>query len=238
MKQEKFSKSLVFDTGPLISLVTNNLLWILEPLKKQFKGEFYITPAVKKELIDKAFLTKRFELEAFQTSQYIRKGILKIIDNKEIRKITMKLMNLGNRSFKSRGEHIKIIHDAEVESLAADAAIGANAVVVDERTIRLLLENSPKLTQLMEKRLNAKVIPDKKNIKDFKKILKDVQIIRSTELVAVAYKMGLLDRYLIERSKLIKNPKKRLLDAALWAVKIRGCSISGKEIKKIVELET
>jgi hypothetical protein len=231
-------RSIVFDTGPLISLVTNNLLWILKPLKERFKGEFYITPSVKKELIDKAFLTKRFELEAFQVSQYIRKGILKIIDNKEIKQTTKKLMDLGNHSFRARGEYIKIIHDAEVEALAADAVINANAVVIDERTARLLLENSPKLTQLMEKRLEAKVIPNKENIKQFKKILKDVQIIRSTELVTIAYKIGLLDRYLIEKSKLIKNPKKRLLDAALWAVKIRGCSISSKEIKQIIELET
>jgi len=231
------AKSIIFDTGPLISLVTNNLLWMLKPLKERFKGEFYITPAVKKELIDKAFSTKRFELEAFQVSQYIRKGILKIIDNKEIKKIASKLLDLGNHSFKAKGEYIKIVHDAEIEALAADAAINADAVVIDERTARLLLENSPKLTQLMEKRLGCKVIPNKDNIKQFKKILKDVQIIRSTELVTVAYKTGLLDRYLIERSKLIKNPKRRLLGAALWAVKLRGCSISSKEIKQIVNLE-
>ena len=42
-------RSIIFDTGPIISLVTNNMLWLLEPLKKQFKGEFYITKSVKKE---------------------------------------------------------------------------------------------------------------------------------------------------------------------------------------------
>lgn len=162
-------RSIVFDTGPIISLVTNNLLWILKPLKERFKGGFYITPAVKKELIDKAFLTKRFELEAFQVSQYIKKGILRIIDNKEIKKISKQLMDLGNHSFKARGEYINLIHTAEIETLAADAVINADAVVIDERTARLLLENSPKLTQLMEKRLECKVIPNKKNIKDFKR---------------------------------------------------------------------
>lgn len=231
-------RSLIFDTGPIISLVTNNLIWILEPLKKRFKGEFYITPSVKKELIDKALLTKRFEFEALQISQLLKRNILKIIDNKDIARLSKKLLNLANHSFKARGNWIKIVSKAEIEALATDAVLDSEAAVIDERTIRLLLENSPNLTNLMEKRLRCAVQPNKPNIKEFKKLLENVQIIRSTELVAVAYRLGLLNDYIVEKSDLVKNPKKRLLDAALWAVKVRGCSISGKEIKEILKLET
>ena len=235
--KRNFSKSIIFDTGPIISLVTNNLLWILEPLKKKFKGDFYITPAVKEELIDKALRIRRFEFEAMQISQLLKDGTLDIIKNKEMHDMSNKLMDLANHSFKARGNWIKIVSAAETESLAADAVLESDAAVIDERTIRLLLENSPNLTRLMEFRLKRKVQPNKENIKEFKKILKNVQIIRSTELITVAYKLGLLKEYL-PISESIKNPKQRLLNAALWAVKVRGCSVSKKEIDEIVKLET
>ena len=53
-------KSLVFDAGPIISLTMNNLLWLLDPLKVNFKGEFYIPMAVKGELVDRPLTTKKF----------------------------------------------------------------------------------------------------------------------------------------------------------------------------------
>jgi len=231
------ARSIVFDTGPIISLVTNNLLWVLEPLKRRFGGKFYITPAVKRELIDKAISTKRFEFEALQIFSLLKKGILEIAENSQIQILSKKLLDLANHSFKARGSWIRIVSDAEIETLAADAVLNSDASVIDERTIRLLLENSPSLTNLMEIRLHCKVQPNKDNIKEFKKQLNNVRIIRSTELIVVAYKLGLLDEYSAEKSDMIKNPDKMLLDAALWALKIRGCSISSEEIQQIVELE-
>ena len=35
-------KNLVFDTSSVITLVTNNLLDLLMPLKSKFKGDFFI----------------------------------------------------------------------------------------------------------------------------------------------------------------------------------------------------
>ena len=69
-------RSIVFDTGPIISLTTNNLLWLLEPLKKKYKGHFHITSDVKRELIDRPLQTKKFKFEALQVMHIIKKGIL------------------------------------------------------------------------------------------------------------------------------------------------------------------
>ena len=71
-------KTLFFDTGPLISITMNHILWILKPLKKHFNGNFFITEAVKKELVDKPLKTKRFKLEAIQSLQQINKQIIEI----------------------------------------------------------------------------------------------------------------------------------------------------------------
>ena len=38
----KSKKALIFDSGAIITLALNNLLYILKPLKKEFGGEFYI----------------------------------------------------------------------------------------------------------------------------------------------------------------------------------------------------
>ena len=193
--------------------------------------------AVKEEVVNRAFRMHRFELEALQINQYLKNKTLEVIKNKKINDLSKKLLDLANHSFKARGHWIKIVSDAEIQVLAADAVLNSEAAVIDERTIRLLLENSPNLTNLMEKRLHRKVEPNIQNIREFKKLLKNVQIIRSTELITIAYKLGLLNKYLIEKSNLISNPKKKLLEAALWALKVRGSSISGKEIQEIVKLE-
>lgn len=232
------TKTLLFDTGPIISLVTNNMLWLLEPLEKQFKGDFYITENVKKELIDKALKTKRFEYEALQLIQAIRNDFLTVLEpNKEIKNLTNELLKSGNHSFKTSGNWMNILQDAEVETLAAASILNSSAVVIDERTIRVFLENSRELTHLLELRLHQKVIPNLENIKKFKNTLSIIKIIRSVELITIAYKIGLFKDYLPDKNNLISDPKSRLLDAALWAVKVRGCSVSGKEIDQIIKLE-
>ena len=45
-------KALIFDSGTLINLTMNCLLYILPELKKIFKGKLLITSAVKYEIID------------------------------------------------------------------------------------------------------------------------------------------------------------------------------------------
>ena len=184
-KKKRSKKSIIFDTGPIISLVTNNLLWILEPLKEKFGGQFYITPAVKRELIDKAFRTKRFEFEALQISRLINKGILEVVSNNQINILTKRLMDLANHSFKAKSNWIKIVSDAEIEVLAADAILDSEAAIIDERTVRLLRENTPNMTNHMEKRMRCQVEPNIGNIREVKRQLVNVQILRSQERVVV-----------------------------------------------------
>ena len=88
-------KSLVFDAGPIISLASNNLLWLLRPLKKEFNGKFYITHYVKKEIVDRPLEIKRFKFEAIQVERMIDKGVLDIISNSIIQEETLKLLTLA-----------------------------------------------------------------------------------------------------------------------------------------------
>ncbi len=226
-------KSIVFDSGPIISLATNSLLDILPKLKNTFKGEFYITPAVYNELIIKPMEGKKYKFEAMRVRALIDKKILSIIENKEIKKIASEIAYLANNLFKAKGRFIQLVHKGEIEAMAASITLKSSAMVVDERTTRLLIEDHSRLEERLRKKLHTEISANYSNLKKLSLLLKEIKPIRSTELVVVAYEIGALDYYL-EHSR---TSKKELLDAVLWALKLHGCAISEQEIKEIIKIE-
>ena len=222
-------KALVFDSGSIISLVLDNLGWILKPLRLKFNGDFYITPEVRKELIDTPLNSKRFKFEAMYNKEFLDNGSL-ILAEEELTVETNRLLRLSNSIFKIGNEELKLFQRAEVESLALVKTIRADALVVDERTLRMLIEEPYNLRDLLRKKLHRKVVIDSSNLKEFQKIIGDVSVIRSSELLVMAFELGLLDKY-------ADGDKKELLDGVLWGVKLRGCSISSEEIERIIKLE-
>tara|TARA_Y100000310_G_C20698161_1_gene827213 strand:+ start:4913 stop:5602 length:690 start_codon:yes stop_codon:yes gene_type:complete len=226
-------KNLVFDAGPIISLTMNNLLWILGDLKKQYRGKFLITEGVKQELIERPLKTKRFKFEAMQVNREINKGTLELFTDKHIKHDTEKLLNLANSIFQGRGKNLQIVHLGEMAALALVLHHKSDALVVDERTTRQLIENPARLLKLLGRKFHTHITLDKEKLKEFSEIVKDVKVIRSIELVTIAYEIGLLDSYKMA----IPNAKDELLDALLWGLKIDGASISPKDIGKIEKLE-
>jgi len=227
-------KSLVFDTGPIISLATNNLLWVLEPLKNRFKGSFLITPGVKYELIDRPLKTKKFKFEALQVLQVIHKGIIEVMNDRTIKKKAHQLSDIANRIFYAHNHSITIVHLGEIGGIVAALHLNAPAFVIDERTTRLLIENPKKLTDILRHKLHTKISVHQRNLKLLLSKVKGIRLLRSFELVIIAYELGLLDKYLLK----IPSPKRTLIEAILWGVKLNGCAVSQKEINQVVKLET
>lgn len=226
-------KSMVFDTGPVISLATNNLLWLLEALKKEFGGEFYITTAVEDELVKRPLQTKKFKFEALQVMQYIKKRTLRVIDNDEIKSKGEELLGLANSSFKAHNAWVKIVNFTEMEAVAAYLSLKSDALVVDERTTRLLIESPTGLKKILGHKLHTGIALNKGSINGLQKQIRNIKLIRSVELVTVAYELGLLDRYLAD----IPAAKKVLLESVLWGVKLNGCAVSKQEIEEVLKLE-
>ena len=222
-------KSLFFDSGPLMSLTMNNLLGILQPLKEKFGGEFYITPAVRKELVERPLEIKRFEFEALQILKLLREGTLKLYE-KPLKGV-MDLSAYANKSIVAKDKEccMEIIHGGELETVAASLQEGNDTVAIDERTIRLLMENSEELKSLIEARLHEKVILDKKMANQFQSLIKGMKVIRSAELVGMAYQFGILNNYLPP----LKSGREILLDSVLWGLKLKGCAIIGEEIEEL-----
>lgn len=96
-----------------------------------------------------------------------------------------------------------------------------NILCIDERTIRLLSEKPRNLLEILERKLHTKVKAKQENFKFFE----GFKIIRTSELIFVAYKNGI-----------IKLKSKLVLDALLYALKFHGCSISDEDIAEMKKL--
>ncbi|MDP3698946.1 MAG: hypothetical protein Q8R47_05140 [Nanoarchaeota archaeon] len=222
------AKALFFDTGPIITLVMSRLVWILPELKKKYGGKFYITPSVKRELVTRPMDIKRFQFEALQALKLIKDGVLEVYENVPQKEVS-RLHALANSSFKIGDQNMEVVQSGEIESVVCALQAGAEAMVMDERTMRLFIENNKEMKALLERRFQKAVSVDTENMKQFSQELGEIQIIRSIELVSVAYKMKLLDSYLPVQ----KNGREVLLEAVLWAAKYNGAAVTEHEIEEI-----
>jgi predicted nucleic acid-binding protein len=230
MSDNMDGKSLVFDSGAIISLALNNLLWILEPLKQKFQGDFLICPAVRNEIVEKPMATKKFKFEAIQVKDLLDKDVVsEVAERKDLSEMTERMLFYANNSFQAWGNYIKIVHEGEMQSLALVKLREASALVVDERNMRILIEDPEMLARIMKSRLHTNIKIDWENLKKFQQMIKGAKAIRSLELAALAYEMGLFSRY--------NTDKKELLDALLWGIKLNGCSVSEDEINELVRIE-
>jgi hypothetical protein len=222
-------KSIVFDSGPIITFALNNLLWVLKDLKHEFNGEFYITPTIKQEIIDRPLGSKKFKFEAHQVSALVRDNIFKVYDHKELRPLSDKISNIANRCFIAQKHPITIVHDGEIEALACALLNRSSAVAIDERTTRYLIEEPLSIHKILERKLHTKVQIDKKMVRNLKTLLVGLNVLRSSELATICFIKGFFKKYELD----VKNSHHELLDSLLWATKLNGCAISETEIKKI-----
>jgi len=228
---------LVFDSSTVITLAMNNLLWMLKPLRKRFKGEFYIPLSVKKEIVDVPMNSKKFKFEAMQVLKVIDEGDLKIFDDSKYTKKAKEVLDGVNRIYGERKKRMRVLHEAEIAVLVLAKELKADAVVIDERTTRMLVETPLELGKLLKRKTHRDVEIDENELKIFLDEYKEIKVIRSVELGVVAYELGLLDNYLIRNGKEKKELRKDLLDALLWGVKLRGCAVSVEEINSILAIE-
>lgn len=224
-------KVIIFDSGTLISLSMACLIGELKKLKSIFKGKFIISADVKREIVDKPLTIKRFELEALRIQNLIDEKVIELptalgLNPNVCAKETQELLNIANTTFRGPNNDMHIIDSGEASCLALSKLLTQkgikNVVAVDERTMRMLGEKPESLKKFLERKLHTSLIVKKENFKRFQ----GVRFIRSAELVYVAFKKGLIG---------LKGP--RVLDALLYAVKFKGCAISGEEIKEMQKIK-
>ncbi|MBI2632309.1 hypothetical protein HYW75_04865 [Candidatus Pacearchaeota archaeon] len=222
-------KALIFDSGALINLSMNGLLYLVESLRKDFKGKFLITKEVKNEVIDRPKGIPRFELGALSIEGLLKDGIIEMpesfeIDSKSLDKKTDEFMSNANHFVKVESRWISLVSSAEMSCLALSSELSErdieNVISIDERTTRILCEDPRQLEKLMSERLHQRV-----EIAGDIKIFLNFRFIRSAELVFAAYKKGF-----------VKITGSKVLEALLYATKFKGCAISYDEIEEMKKL--
>jgi predicted nucleic acid-binding protein len=220
-------KVLIFDSGALISFSMNGITDYIRKLREVFKGKFLVTSEIKKEIVDKPITIKRFQLEALKLKQLLDDKVLELpsslgINDSQITSKMNEILSISNNTFQGTKKNIHILDSGEASCLALSKILDEkkikNVLVIDERTTRLLVEKPENLLRIFERKMNIKITSKQQNYKFFS----GFKIIRSAELVYVAYKKGLTK---------LKN--KNVLDALLYAVKFKGAAISRDEIEEI-----
>lgn len=224
---------LVFDSSSIISMALNNMLDELSELKKSSKSQFLIVPSVRKEIVDHPLTSKKFKLEALTINSMFR-DVFSPISSPEIEAKGLKLQTLANNLFLTDGRPLNIVHSGEMESFAA-AVITKSTYVVDERTTRLLIENPKNLRTILENKFHSKIQVNEDNLKKFIEETNGTSVIRSSELMVVAYERGMFEKY--RSNGKIKDFNSEILDGILWGLKLSGCSISSAEIEELEKLE-
>jgi len=222
-------KAIIFDSGPIINLSLNGLLPLIEKLKSVFKGKFLITSQVKQEIYERPVHIPQFELGALRIKDLIDKKILEMpesldINSKQVDMLTRKFMEEANHAMQVDNHHVQLVSDAEMSCLALSLELknkGIESIIaVDERTARMLCEKPENLEKIMSMHLHKQV-----NLVNSLNSFKGFSFVRSSELVYVAYKLGLVP---------IADP--RTLEALILATKFKGSSISWEEINILKKL--
>ena len=220
-------KYLIFDSSSIITLAMNNFLHILDKLNEEFDGEFCITPQVKNEVVNNPLKIKRFELEALNILSLIKRGIIEEKESKNLSKEIQKMKISLNSLFLANGQKLKLFHDGELSCIALANELMQQGhevlLIIDERTSRMLIENQENLRKLLEEKLHTKVDIRKINLG----FIKDLKVIRSAELSLVAIKQGFIE---------LPASTDQAIDAVLYALKYKGCSISHIEIEDAKKL--
>jgi len=223
-------KIIVFDAGPLINLSMNGLLYILPDLKKASGVKFIITQEVFREIYERPVTIKKFSLGAIRLNELVKAKVLQFPESvglnlNEIEKETQNLLDTANHSLSMRNHWIHLVSKGEMSSFAASIVASRKKldtmVALDERTARMMFENPENLEKLMEKKLHTQLTLSSDAIKRFPQI----KCIRSSELVYVAYKLGLT-----------KLKDEKALEAMLYATKFKGAAISFEEINVLKKL--
>lgn len=216
---------LILDSSTIITLASTCLLWVLKKLKEQKPGiEYYIPASVKKEIVDRPINSMKWGFQARRVKKAIGEGLLRLWEDSAMVDETKDFLGLCNSLFEAKKRKIEIVHEGEGAVVTAAKELGAGAVLVDEKTTRMIIEDPKKLRSLLESKLHTRVRIDLQKLKELKRYTSNIKVLRSSELVFYAYNKGIIPGFEKNDSEVISS--------ILWALRFAGCSISSEEIKE------
>ncbi|NYZ77050.1 hypothetical protein H0O02_01920 [Candidatus Micrarchaeota archaeon] len=219
-------KDILCDTGAFISLTSSCLSEILYFFVEKHNVRFIIPPAVE----DEAVLypigqgIKKYLFSAIKIKDALNDGVITRLEKEKAIPEAETIMKLANNLFYMHGKPITLIQRGESETLALALELEVKNLLIDERTTRMLIEAPFRLKEHLEEEFRVNVMVNRHNIAELSKRIGDMNVIRSSELITIAYEYGFFDRY--------QGIEKTAFEAALYKIKFSGCSISFDEINE------
>ncbi len=209
---------LVLDSSALISLAESCTLSALAFLKEKAAAEFLAPGAVYKECVDNAEKIKRYGFSAIRIAKLFEDGIVK---EAEVEKAsTDEILGVANKLFSVSGKPLELIQLGESECMGL---LGSEKnLVIDEKTLRLLIEDPNKLRVLLKDEYEDKIEISADSLAKWQQMTRGIKVLRSAELLAVAAKKGYFDSFKSERSNALKF--------SIYALRGVGCSLTKEEL--------
>ena len=216
------------DTSSLVTLTGSCLDGILYFLHDHFNVRFIIPPTVEDEGVKRPISMglKQYAFSALKITHAMNRRIVITVDA-ETKQLTQKILFLTNNLFFIKGKPLRLVHAGEAEMIALGNILNLHTLLIDERTTRMLIESPFKIKEHLEQEFKVNIMVHRDNLFEFSNLTKGMEIIRSSELVILAYENGYFDQY--------DTLKVNILEAALHKVKFSGCAIRFDEIKTFID---
>ncbi|MCR4335404.1 MAG: hypothetical protein NUV57_02600 [archaeon] len=220
-------KNIVVDSSSLITMSSSCILKMMKHIAEKENIKFIIPKSVYYESVERPLEIKRFELNAVRIRSAVQEGYMEVAKTTpQIKKIMNELSTVTANLCSADGRKLRLINLGEAETLALMNETNSRILLIDERTTRMLIEEPENVMGFLEKRHKCKVTLNKGELENFRSFFNQIQVIRSVELIALAYDDGAFEQEI---------PKsKQALEAALFAAKYAGCSVSASEIKEFL----
>jgi len=216
-------RKVVCDSSSLISLSMNCMLPLIVELSES--ADFMITKTVYDEIITNPRRSGHHMMGPLQFSALIKNGILQVEQANQ--SMVSDILSLSNRTYYTHHAPLEIIQRGEAEALAL--ASNSGILLVDERTLRFLIEAPKQLRDLLQFRTHHGVSMDESMRRAFQRYCEGIKIIRSSEIVAVAYEKGILEKYFLGEAR-------EVLATCLWSLKSKGCSLSTEDVEEYLKM--
>ena len=221
-------KEIVCDSSSLISITDTGLDEILGFLSKEFTVRFILPSSVEWETITKPLESdlKQYAFSAWKIKHLIDSSVLKRTEPLPAASVD-EVLSIANNLFYIRGKPLTLLQRGEAEMIALAKKLGVSRLLVDERTTRMLIEAPFKMKEHMQEEFAVNMMINKTNLERFSAMCQGLEVIRSSELIILAYEYGFFDSFGAD--------KKKVLEGALYKIKYSGCSIAFSEIAHFVK---
>ena len=213
------------DASSLISLTSACLENTISFFHDNFGVRFLVPQSVEYEAITRplSMESKIHRFSALRIKGLINDGALEVVPE-TLKKETKEMMELGNSIFYARGTPVRIIQLGETEMLVLAKRLQIDSLLMDERTTRFLVEDPLRLQKHLEKEFRTNIMVNKKALSDFSSRTRGLEVMRSTELLYLAYEQGFLDNF--------EGMEANAAEAAMYTLKYAGCAVSFRELKE------